>query len=107
MRARRFIPVVAATLLGLGGATAVAAPASAATGPVNMQAACNEQYPGQGRIAKVRTNNVFGWKCVTGVVPVADGDIDVWRQCRIQYGNPNAYGAYSDFNNPYSWYCVY
>jgi hypothetical protein len=99
--------IAAAALLGLGGITATAVPAFASTGPVSMQAACDNQYPGQGRIAKVRTNNVYGWKCVTGVVPVADGDIDVWRQCRTQYGNPNASASWTNFNNPYSWYCIY
>ncbi|WP_157528343.1 hypothetical protein [Nocardia sp. NRRL S-836] len=44
------------------------------------------------------------WKCTSGAVPVADGNIDVWRQCRKQYNNPNASGAHS---NLYSWYCVY
>src|SRR5581483_5283110 len=97
----------AALLLGLGGIAVAAVPASASTGSVSMQAACDNQYPGQGRIAKVRTYNVYGWKCVTGAVPVADGDIDVWRQCRTQYHNPNASANWTDFNNPYSWYCIY
>jgi hypothetical protein len=103
----RLLTITAATLIGLGSVTALPGPASAATGSVSMQAACDNQYPAQGRIAKVRTNNVYGWKCVTGSVPVADGDIDVWRQCRTQYNNPNAYGGFTNYNNPYSWYCVY
>jgi hypothetical protein len=98
--------IVAATLLGIGGVVATATPASAATGPVDMQAACNDQYPGQGRKAKVRTWNVYGWKCITGVVPVADGDIDVWRQCRKQH-NANASADFRNYNDPYSWFCIY
>jgi hypothetical protein len=87
----------------------VAAPASAATvlGGVDMQAACNNQYPGEGRLAKIRTWNVYGWKCVTGVVPVADGNIDVWKQCRTQYNKANAYGDFRKYADPYSWYCAY
>ncbi|MEU4522149.1 hypothetical protein AB0F52_25955 [Amycolatopsis sp. NPDC024027] len=87
----------------------VAAPASAATvlGGVDMQAACNNQYPGQGRLAKIRTMNVYGWKCVSGAVPVADGDIDVWKQCRTQYNRANAYGGFRSYSDPYSWYCSY
>jgi hypothetical protein len=99
--------IFAALLAGVAGTAIVSEPAAAATGGVDMQAACNNQYPGQGRRAAVRVNNVYGWRCVTGVVPVADGNIDVWRQCRTQYNNPSAYGAYSNYNNPYSWYCVY
>lgn len=72
-----------------------------------MQAACDDQYPGQGRVAKIRTWNVYGWRCVTGVVPVADGDIDVSRQCRTQYHSPSAYSAYRNYSDPYSWYCTF
>ena len=107
MRVRKAVIVAAAVLFGAGGAIAAAVPASAATSGVDMQAACTNQYPGQGRIAKVRTSNVYGWKCVTGVVPVADGSIDVWRQCRTQNKNPNASADYRNYNDPYSWYCIY
>lgn len=58
-------------------------------------------------VAKIRPWNVYGWRCVTGVVPVADGDIDVSRQCRTQYHNPSAYSAYRNYSDPYSWYCVF
>jgi hypothetical protein len=101
--------LIGAALAGMFLPVAAAAPASAATvlGGVDMQAACNIQYPGQGRKAKIRTWNVYGWKCVTGVVPVADGDIDVWKQCRTQYNKPNAYGNFRNYYDPYSWYCAY
>ncbi|MGZ3145073.1 hypothetical protein ACVDFE_24365 [Lentzea chajnantorensis] len=107
MQARRVAAIAAGALISITGAVVSTSPASAATGSVSMQAACDNQYPGQGRVAKIRTWNVLGWRCVTGVVPVADGQIDVTRQCRTQYGNPNAYSAYSAYSNPYSWYCVY
>jgi hypothetical protein len=108
MKLRRAALIVSALLLGLGGTTGVASPASASTrlGGIDMQAACNEQYPGQGRIAKVVTYNVYGWKCVTGVVPVAPGDISTWRQCQVQYGwNQGVYSGYTNYSNPYSWSC--
>jgi hypothetical protein len=91
--------MIGALLLTLAGATAVADPAYAANrlGGIDMQAACNNQYPGQGRVAKVVTNNVYGWKCVTGVVPVAPGDIGPWQQCQVQFG--------WNRTNPYSWGC--
>lgn len=107
MRARRAAVTVAGALLGVTGTVVSTQPASAATGSVSMQAACDNQYPGQGRVARIRTWNVYGWRCVTGVVPVADGQIDVSRQCRTQYRNPNAYSRYWTYSDPYSWYCVY
>lgn len=108
MGIRRIAVTAAAVLLGLGGATAVAAPAAAANrlGGVDMQAACNYQYPGQGRLAKVVTWNVYGWKCVTGVVPVAPGDISVWTQCQVQYGwGRGVYANFTDYRNPFTWGC--
>ncbi|MEV8443271.1 hypothetical protein AB0425_38340 [Actinosynnema sp. NPDC051121] len=107
MRARRVAAIAAGALLGIAGAVVSTSPASAATGWVSMQAACDDQYPGQGRVAKIRTWNVYGWRCVTGVVPVADGDIDVSRQCRTQYHSPSAYSAYRNYSDPYSWYCTF
>jgi hypothetical protein len=103
---QRLATLTTLSLLAVSCATAIASPASAVTrvGGVSMQGACDNQYPGQGRLAKIRTWNVYGWKCVTGVVPVADGDIDVWRQCRAQYGAA-AYGGYGNYNDPYSWSC--
>jgi hypothetical protein len=74
-------------------------------GGVSMQGACDNQYPGQGRRAVVRDQrNAYSWRCGTGVVPVADGGIDVNRQCRAQYGSA-AYAGLSNAGNPYSWYC--
>lgn len=87
--------------------TVVTASAATVLGGVDMQAACDNQYPGQGRKAKIRTWNVYGWKCVTGVVPVADGNIDVWLQCRTQYKRTNAYGSFRNYSDPYSWFCAY
>jgi hypothetical protein len=103
---RKSVIAVMGAALCLGGFAVAVSPASAATGGVDMQAACNNQYPGQGRIAKIRTWNVYGWKCTSGAVPVADGNIDVWRQCRAQHG-ANATGGYTNYSNPYSWYCSY
>ena len=108
VNARRITVLASAALFALGGTAALTQPASAATrlGGIDMQAACNNQYPGQGRIAKVVTNNVYGWKCVTGVVPVAPGDISTWQQCQVQYGaNRGVYSNYTSYSNPYSWGC--
>jgi hypothetical protein len=102
------IALASTILTAIAGTTMIAGPAYAATrlGGIDMQAACNNQYPGQGRLARVLTNNVYGWKCVTGSVPVAPGDISTWQQCQVQYGaNRGVYSKYADYNNPYSWSC--
>jgi hypothetical protein len=108
VKVRHVASAAISVALSVGGVAIAAAPASAATrlGGINMQAACDDQYPGQGRIAKIRTWNVYGWKCVTGVVPVADGDISTWRQCQNQFGwNRGVYSNYTNYNDPYSWGC--
>jgi hypothetical protein len=44
----------------------------------------------------------YAWRCrVSGV----DHGIDMQLFCRWQYSNPNAFGAYNDFNDGYSWFC--
>lgn len=70
--------------------------------PSTRDLGATPQSPGLGRRAVVRTHNVSGWKCVSGAVPVADGNIDVWRQCRVQYRRTNAYGGFKNYNDPYS-----
>jgi hypothetical protein len=102
------IALLGTLLLTIAGVAAVADPAHAATrlGGIDMQAACNNQYPGEGRLARVLVNTVYGWKCVTGVVPVAPGNISTWQQCQVQFGaNRGVYSSYTTYNNPYSWGC--
>ncbi len=108
MKSRHITEIATAVLLACGGTAALAQPAVAATrlGGVDMQAACNNQYPGQGRVAKVVTWNVYGWRCVTGVVPVAPGNISTWEQCQVQFGrNQGVYSDYTNYGDPFSWGC--
>jgi hypothetical protein len=71
-------------------------------GGVNMQSACNAQYPGRGLTATATdSKNVYSWKCVGSGVSLG---IDVGSQCRAQYGG----GAVAAAANPASagsWYC--
>jgi surface antigen len=83
----------------------VAPPPPAAGSPiggVNMQAACDIQYPGQGRRAVVLdAHNAYSWVCASGA---GNAGINVNGACATQYG----YGATSgltDASNPYTWYC--
>lgn len=71
-------------------------------GGVDMQRACDTQYPGRGlRAVATNTNSAYSWQC-TG--PGVSLSIDVTAECRTQYG----YGAVSAASNPgsaWSWYC--
>jgi hypothetical protein len=80
--------------------------ASATTilGGVNMQAACNTQYPGFGLTAKpLDTHNAYSWRC-TAPWDNTRG-IDVNAACANQYGG-GAYSHLLDPGNAYSWRCA-
>jgi hypothetical protein len=71
-------------------------------GGVDMQRACDAQYPGRGlRAVATNPSSAYSWQC-TG--PGASLGIDVTGECRTQYG----YGAVSAAADPasaWSWYC--
>jgi hypothetical protein len=82
-----------------------ASPASAATtrlGGVDMQRACNQQYPGRGTQAVVTDGgSAYSWQCRSASFA---GGIDVNAACANQYG----WGAYAGLGNranPYTWFC--
>jgi hypothetical protein len=82
-----------------------ASPASAATtrlGGVDMQRACNLQYPGRGTQAVVTDwSNAYSWQCRSASFA---GGIDVNAECAVQYGT-GAYAGLDDRTNPYTWFC--
>jgi hypothetical protein len=81
------------------------APASAATrlGGVNMQEACNTQWPALGLTAVVLNgSNAYSWRC-TNNFGFTQG-ISVNAECVTQYG-AGAYAGLGSVSNPYSWYC--
>jgi hypothetical protein len=98
--------LVASLIISFVPLMAFATPAHAATrlGGVSMYSACVNQQPGS-ELALI-ANNAVSWKCRfwSSLGPVYFG-IDVNKQCKKEYNNTNAYGAYSDYNNPYSWSC--
>ncbi len=75
---------------------------SSSLGGVDMQRACDTQYPGRGlRAVATNASSAHSWQC-TG--PGVSLGIDVTAECRTQYG----YGAISAVSNPasaWSWYC--
>ena len=102
---RRIVTSAAIAVLMMAGFLAGSAPASAGTylGGVDMQRACNTQWPGLGLRAQVLyPYNAYSWRC-TYPTGYRQG-IDVNRECVTQYG----FGAYAglwDWRNPYTWYC--
>lgn len=94
-------------LLAMVPLATLAAPAHAATrlGGVSMYNACQRQWPGS-NVALIAPYNVMDWKCAfNGSLGASFMGINVNLQCKQQYNNSNAYAAYSDFNNAYSWSC--
>lgn len=92
--------IIAAALTGL----MVATPANAAVslGGVDMQAACNRQYPGRGTQAVVANPaSAYSWQCRSATFV---GGIDVTAACAAQYGQ-GAYAGLRDASNPYTWFC--
>ncbi len=97
--------------LGVLAATAVmgsflgASPAAAATarlGGVDMQRACDTQYPGWGLRAVVTSwSDAYSWKCTSSTF---SGGINVTAECVTQY-RQGAYAGLDDPRNPYTWYC--
>jgi surface antigen len=71
-------------------------------GGVDMQRACNTQYPGQGLTAvATNVNSAYSWQCVR---PGISRGINVTAECGTQYGS----GAVAAVTNPasaWSWYC--
>ena len=90
------------------GACGSSSPPSSSTsslGGVNMQAACNAQYPQYNNpsltAVATNTNSAYSWRCIRPGVSLG---IDVNAECQAQYG----YGAISAVSNPasaWSWYC--
>jgi len=100
----RKLLLIAAMTAGLAVPAVTATQASAATtlGGVDMQRACDTQYPGRGSRATVTNwSSAYSWRCVA---PSFSGGIDVSRECVTQYGQ-GAYAGLRDAANPYSWYC--
>lgn len=87
---------VVATCAALG----VSNTASAAVRGLNLQVSgCDFQAPGT--TLALRANNVYGWKCFTGLY---DLGISVNAACRYTYGaSSSAY--YLNYWDPYSWRC--
>jgi hypothetical protein len=101
------ITTIAALAIALGagfGAAPAASAASTYLGGVDMQRACDTQYPGWGLRAEViDQHNAYSWRCTVPWDRSSYG-IDVNRECALQYDR-SAYSGLRDAHNPYSWFC--
>jgi hypothetical protein len=104
-RARRRLITLSVTLAAAAGLAGLAAPAAFAgvDGGVDMNAACVAQY-GPGTSASASGPNVYDWACFGGGIGSFRGGINVGEQCVAQYGS-GAEAQFSDYNDPYTWYC--
>ncbi len=79
-------------------------------GGLNLSGYCNATYafgPFLPSWAVLQQNNVYGWKCKQETsVPFFYNyySIDTNAVCRWQYGGSIS-SAFTNYNNPYSWYC--
>jgi hypothetical protein len=93
----------AALALGTGLAVGAATPASATTWGVSMYQACVEQHGQPSSVGVYAGWNVYGWRCrYNGGWNYIDQTINVSQYCSYHYG---AVARYSNYNDPYSWYC--
>ena len=97
----------AAIVAGIAAATALTAPAASAAavvGGVDMQRACNTQYPPSFglRAVVLDQRNAYSWRCAAPWDSTRG--IDVNRACANQYGS-GAWSGPRDSRNPYSRYC--
>lgn len=97
---RRGIAMLAISVIAAGVGAGTASPASAAVRGLNLQVSgCDYQAPGTN--LALRANNVYGWKCSTGLY---DLNISVNAACRYTYGAASS-AYYLNYWDPYSWRC--
>ncbi|MEN9503119.1 MAG: hypothetical protein RI964_2404, partial [Pseudomonadota bacterium] len=87
----------------------VQAPESPSMRGLNMSKYCQSKYglsDGEGRIreAVLNQNNVYGWVCTDNIG--ISYSIDVFDACKVQHGAAWNGAAYTNYYDPYSWYCT-
>lgn len=105
MRKKLALLVVGA-LAAAGVTFGVAAPAQAATlGGVSVWDACVYQHGTPSSLA-ISPYNVYGWECVyNGGWNAVTYGVNMSQECAREYPNRGASAWYSNYNDPYSWYC--
>jgi len=104
-RRLHLLGVCAAVLLALGVPVAAAGSASAGGG-VNISGWCQQYYSSGYFHGVVVANNVYGWRCQYGSDVGTRLNVDMNAACAYSYpGHPGS-ARYSNYSNPYSWYCL-
>jgi hypothetical protein len=96
---RRSLVALAMAATATTATAGLATPAFAGGGMDLQRYGCDIQAPGTWVV--LRSNNVYGWRCYTGLY---DLGIDVNQVCRAEYGSGSS-AYYLDFYNPYTWRC--
>lgn len=95
--------------LAIAGATIpTQAPTYAETklGGVSVYNACKYQYTAAYHWEVfLKENNVMGWRCHLNHIKSGSVEINLNTECAREYGR-GAKARYTNFNDPYSWYCA-
>jgi hypothetical protein len=105
-RLRRAAALAAMSLLavGLGG---VAPLSASANGGVDITGWCRRYYNSGAFNAVVVTYNVYGWRCQYGSDVGTRLNVDMNAACAYTWPGRPGSARFTNFNNPYSWYCVF
>jgi hypothetical protein len=99
-RTRRLATTLSVAALTACAALGTATSASAEVRGLDLQVAgCDHQAPGT--TIALRANNVYGWKCFTGMYYLG---ISINEACRYTYGTYSS-AYYLNYWDPYSWRC--
>lgn len=101
---RQLASISTAVAVAVSGLVTGAAPASAASrAGVSMWNACVYQHGQPSSVGVTQGWNVMGWRCVyNGGWNNVQLTINVQKECNR---TGLRFASYSDYNNPYGWYC--
>lgn len=101
----RVASAVIGAMLAVGSVALIGPPAHASSvvGGISVQTYCRAHY-GSTSNAVLRYNTVYGWWCAG---PGGDKAFYAEQACLEQYRqyNGRVHAWYSDYRNPYTWYC--
>ena len=102
----RLLVLSLAAALGLIVPALAIGPASA-NGGVDITGWCRKYYNSQAFNAVVIANNVYGWRCQYGSDYGTRLNVDMNAACAFTYPAHPGWATYSNYNNPYSWICIF
>lgn len=103
---RRLLAALTMTALALCSALFAASPASANSG-VNIVGWCRWYYNSPYFNAVVVANNVYGWRCQYGTDQGTRLNVDMNGACHFTHSASPGSATFTNYSNPYSWYCIF